>query len=64
MSIVEVKEEIQNWPPKDQDHLAAYLTVLRLNRDPDFRKELRELKGDTNPEHWLSLDELKEKLSD
>ncbi len=62
MSIAEIKQEIQGMPSKDQDALAAYLTVVRLSRDPDFREELRELKSDTTSESWLTLDELKAKL--
>jgi len=64
MSLTEIKQEIMHLPVDEQDELAAYLTAMRLNRNPDFRKELNELKNDENPDNWLTLEELKNKQSE
>jgi len=64
MSIADVKREIATWSARDQEALASYLTALRLNRDDDFRQELRELKSDEGPANWMSLEDAKRRLAD
>lgn len=40
MDLKDVEREVASWSPEDQDRLAAYLTVLRLKRSPDYGREL------------------------
>lgn len=63
MRLAVVQKEVEAWTPEDQDQLAAYLTVLRLQRTAEHAEELNRRLGDHNPDHWLTLSELKDKLS-
>jgi len=63
MSLVAVQREIEKWEPEDQDRLAATLSVLRLKRNPEHAAELAERLADRDPNHWLTLDELKRRLA-
>ena len=64
MGFVEVQTAVEQWSPDEQDRLAAFLTVLRLRRDPEYLKEVDRRLDDNDPSHWLTLKELHEKLSD
>jgi hypothetical protein len=59
MNLEVVEKEIATWSPEDQDRLAAYLTVLRLKRSPDYAQELTRRLDDRDPAHWVSLDKVK-----
>ena len=62
MTVLEVQNEIKNMSSDDQDRLAGFLAALRKFRDPEYRKELEERKKDSDPNSWISLDEMKRKL--
>ena len=62
MDLTVVQEEVTNWAPEDQDRLAAYLEILRLQRTTDHADELNRRLSDKAPESWMSLAELKKKL--
>ncbi len=62
MNLQIVQKEIEAWPPKKQDQLAAYLATLRLTRNPDHAQELGRRRDDRDPESWMTLAELKERL--
>jgi hypothetical protein len=64
MSLQEIKTELAEWPQEQQDHLAAYLVHLRHQRDANIRREISERLDDKNPDHWLSVGELREKWKD
>jgi len=64
MGFVEVQTVVEQWSPDEQDRLAAFLTVLRLRRDPEYLKELDRRLDDKDPSHWLTLREVHEKLND
>lgn len=59
MNLEVVEREVASWEPEDQDRLAAYLTVLRLQRSPDHAQELARRLDDREPAHWVSLDKVK-----
>jgi hypothetical protein len=40
MDLNVVEKEVATWAPEDQDRLAAYLTILRLERSSDHAQEL------------------------
>jgi|GEM_PF-7036151 len=44
-----VEKEVATWTPEDQDRLAAYLTVLRLERSSDHAQELARRLADRDP---------------
>ncbi len=62
MDLTVVQKEVEAWTPEEQDRLAAYLTVLRIKRSSEHAEELSRRLNDREPEHWLTLQELKEKL--
>jgi hypothetical protein len=59
MDLKVVEKEVASWSPEDQDRLAAYLTVLRLQRSPDYAQELARRHDDRNPRSWVGLAEIK-----
>lgn len=61
MSIKELEQAVTNLTPNDQDRLAAYLTVLRQQRDPQYRAELTRRLNDRDPAHWVSLEDLEKR---
>jgi hypothetical protein len=63
MTLTAVQKEIELWPPEDQDRLAATLSVLRLKRNPEHAARLAGRLEDKTPQHWLTLEDLKRKLS-
>jgi hypothetical protein len=60
MDLKVVEKEVATWAPEDQDRLAAYLTVLRLQRSPGYAQELTRRLDDRDPANWVSLAEVKE----
>ena len=62
MNLAVVQKEIEAWTPEDQDQLAAYLTVLRMQRTAEHAEELNRRLSDRDPDHWLTLSELKDRL--
>jgi len=58
-----VEREIEKWDSEQQDSLAAYLSVLRLKRNPGHAKELARRLDDKTPRNWVTLEELKRKLA-
>ncbi len=64
MNLTVVQKEVEAWTPEDQDQLAAYLTVLRMQRTAEHAEELDRRLSDRDPDHWLTLSELKDKLSE
>ena len=59
MDLEVVEKEVASWAPEEQDRLAAFLTVLRLKRTPDYVRELTRRLDDRNPTNWVSLDEVR-----
>lgn len=64
MTLTMVQKEIEQWNSEQQDSLAAYLSVLRLKRNPKHAKELANRLSDKTPGNWLTLEELKRKLAE
>ena len=63
MTFAAIQEEIKSWSPEEQDELATYLTVLRQQRSREHVVELGQRLQDRAPENWMTLDEVKAKLS-
>ncbi len=49
MDLEVVEKEVASWLPEEQDRLAAFLTVLRLKRTPDYVQELTRRLDDRDP---------------
>lgn len=64
MSLKQIKNELEGMPAAQQDHLAAYLVHLRHQKDAVLRREITERIDDRDPQHWLSVDALREKWKD
>ena len=64
MSLDEIKTELSELPQKEQDQLAAYLVHLRHRRDAQACGEMNARLVNTDPDHWISADELREKWKD
>ncbi len=64
MSLEQIKNELAGMPATQQDHLAAYLVHLRHQKDAVLRREITERIDDRDPQHWLTMDALREKWKD
>jgi hypothetical protein len=62
MTITELQNAIRRCSNQDQDQLAAFLTLLRQQRDSEYLATLDRRINDQDPQHWISLDTRKEQL--
>ena len=60
MSFAEIESEIDTLDPKEQDRLAAKLTVIRLKRENKL--SLMSQKLDDPNTKWVPLDDFEESL--
>ena len=61
MGITEIIKEVDNLEPVDRKRLMSHLVLRRLKENESYREELAHRLEDKDPEHWISLDELKNK---
>jgi len=64
MDLATLQSQIPNWPPEEQDQLAAYLMILRQRRKAEHADELARRSDDGTAESWLTFAELKDKLGE
>jgi DNA-binding transcriptional MerR regulator len=62
MSIQEIKTEIEALPAEERKRLAAFLVSLRHKELDEYRTGLGRKIDDKNPENWISLEELDQRL--
>lgn len=62
MTLTELQNAIRLCSKEDQDQLAAFLTILRQQRDPEYLATLDARINDRDPQHWVSLEALKEQF--
>jgi hypothetical protein len=62
MSIEEIKAEIEDLPVEERKRLAAFLVSLRHKELDEYRAGLARKIDDKNPENWVSLEELDQRL--
>ena len=64
MSLDQLKDQVSHLAPKEQRELIAYIVSLQTERDAEFKKQLAEKIDDSDPAHWVELDDLRKKLSE
>ena len=62
MSLAEVKDEVASMSDAEQRELVAYIVSLRDARDLALKRRLAEQIDDRNPERWLPLEQVTERL--
>lgn len=63
MSLTQLKDAAARLPSKEQRELIAYLVSLRTAKDEQFRTKLAAKIDDTDPDHWVELDDLQKRQS-
>jgi hypothetical protein len=62
MSLAEVKDEIAAMTDAEQRALVAYIVALRDSEDQLLKHRLAAKIDDTNPDRWLTPDQVSERL--
>ena len=62
MSIQEIKSELQALPADERRELAAFLVSLRHKDLAGYRARMSEKIDDKNPERWVTLEEMDQRL--
>jgi hypothetical protein len=62
MSFEQLKAEAASLTPAQRRELIGHLVALGRKNDAAFRRVLAEKIDDKNPDHWVSLDELKRRV--
>ena len=57
MTWAQIKNEIAGMSPEQQDELAAFLSQLRRQRDPQHARRMADRVADPDPKHWVKLDD-------
>ena len=63
MTVEQLEKEVAQLQATDQDRLAAYLGILREERDEAFRAELQRRIDDKDPSHWIPLEQVESWLA-
>jgi len=58
----QLKVEVARLDPREQRELAAYIVSVQTEREPHFKRRLADKIDDSDPAHWVELDDLREKL--
>lgn len=59
MSLAEIIEEVPALTASERRQLSALLAKLEIENDPEYWDDIRRRANDSNPENWVSLDDLK-----
>lgn len=62
MSIQEIRSEVEALPPDERRKLAAFLVSLRHRDMEGYREQMARRIDDKNPENWLTIEELDQRL--
>ena len=63
MTLLELKKEIAELEPADQDEIVSYIGQLKARQDPAYEREMERRLDDRDPEHWVSLEDLEAELA-
>jgi len=64
MSLTQLKDQATHLPPAEQRELIAFLISQQTEQDEDFQRALARKIEDTDPAHWVELDELQKRYSE
>jgi hypothetical protein len=64
VSLAQLKDEAAHLQLSEQRELIAFLIAQQTARDEDFKRILAEKIDDTDPSHWVELDDLRKRYSE
>lgn len=64
MSLAQLKDQAAHLPSTEQRELIAFLISLQTTRDDGFQDALARKIDDTDPAHWVELDDLAKRFSE
>jgi hypothetical protein len=63
MSLAQLKDEVANLEPKELRQLMAFLVWKQNSQDEKLMAELTAKIDDSDPSHWVTLEELDKRLA-
>ena len=64
MSLAQLKDQAKHLDLREQRELIAFLISRQTEQDEDFKRSLAQKIGDTDPSHWVELDDLQKRYSE
>jgi len=64
MSLAQLKEQAAHLQLSEQRELIAFLISRQTEQDEAFKRTLAEKIDDTDPAHWVELDDLRKRYSE
>jgi Mn-containing catalase len=64
MSLAQLKDQATHLDVGQQRELIAFLIARQTEHDEDFKRTLAQKIDDTDPSHWVELDDLQKRYRD
>lgn len=64
MSLAQLKDQATHLDISQQRELIAFLIARQTEQDEDFKRTLAQKIDDTDPSHWVELDDLQKRYSE
>jgi hypothetical protein len=64
MSLAQLKDQATHLDIEQQRELIAFLIARQTEQDSDFKHTLAQKIDDTDPSHWVDLDDLRKRDSE
>ena len=64
MSLAQLKDQATQLDVGEQRELIAFLIARQTEQDEDFKRALAQKIDDTDPAHWVELDDLRKRYSE
>jgi len=64
MSLAQLKDQATHLDLAEQRELIAFLIARQTEQDEEFQRTLAQKIDDTDPSHWVELDELQKRYSE
>ncbi len=64
MSLAQLKSQAADLQPVEQRELIAFLISRQTEQNEDFKRTLAQKIDDTDPSHWVELDDLQKRYSE
>lgn len=62
MSLAQLKDQAAHLPPSEQRELIAFLISRQTEQNEEFKQLLARKIDDTDPSHWIDLDDLQKRF--